>query len=188
LGGNYFEDGGIINNLPLLFPAMEKCDFIFVLPLNSDFEETPNHRSVFNRLARVMEVRQGALERASLKDQYLFNELAELRKYAHALEQRLVEAKIDPPAVPVSEALNRALRERTHVPAKIFAICPKREFAESIIDTHELWKKKEAGDAFEHMREATRKEMSNLSFLHREEIGVIHVDSEGDGHWKGNLL
>ncbi len=41
-----FEDGGVIDNLPITFPAIEACDLIFILPLNSDFEEKPNQRSV----------------------------------------------------------------------------------------------------------------------------------------------
>jgi predicted acylesterase/phospholipase RssA len=76
-----FEDGGVIDNLPILFAGMEQCDLIFVLPLNSDFHAKPNQRSVMKRFLRVMDVRQGALERGSLKNLYLYNELAVLRDY-----------------------------------------------------------------------------------------------------------
>src|SRR5262249_17373251 len=83
------EDGGVIDNLPVMFAGMEACDLIFVLPLNSDFNAEPNPRSLLNRLVRVMDVRQGALERNGMKVQYLYNELAVLRKYSKALEAAL---------------------------------------------------------------------------------------------------
>lgn len=62
MGESVFEDGGVIDNLPVMFAAMEQCDLIFVLPLNSDFNAVPNRKSVLNRFLRVMDVRQGALE------------------------------------------------------------------------------------------------------------------------------
>jgi NTE family protein len=129
LDDNLFEDGGVIDNLPVLFVAMEGCDLIFILPLNSNFDSIPNRRSILRRLLRVMDVRQGALERGGLKELYLYNELAVLRDYARALELKAKDAKIELPSTKSPETLKYAL-ERSHQHSRIFAVCPLRTFAE----------------------------------------------------------
>lgn len=89
-GDKYFEDGGVVDNLPIRFGAeLEKCDLLFVLPLNANFEQDINMRSVVQRLFRVMDVRQGVLERNSFKMTYLYNELAGLRARAEKYEEVL---------------------------------------------------------------------------------------------------
>src|SRR5262249_50920232 len=125
--------GGVIDNLPVLFAAMYLCDLIFVLPLNSDFNAVPDQRSVLKRLLRVMDVRQGALERGSLKDLYLYNELAALRNHVRTLVAKLEEAKIELPKSEISETLHRALK-RNHSAAKPFGILPLKTFAGSTIN------------------------------------------------------
>jgi NTE family protein len=182
MGDEFFEDGGVIDNLPVLFAAMEWCDLIFVLPLNSDFNAVPDHRSVLKRLLRVMDVRQGALERGSLKDLYLYNELAALRNHVHTLESKLAEAKIELPKKEVSETLHRALK-RTHQPAKLFGICPLKTFAESTINTQQLWKSKNAGFAFNVMHRATTQVLKHNFDPNQERIKIALVDHAGDITW-----
>jgi predicted acylesterase/phospholipase RssA len=64
----WYEDGGVLDNLPVRFGThVEECDLLFVLPLNASFASSVNRRSVLKRLTRVMNVRQGALERNALK-------------------------------------------------------------------------------------------------------------------------
>src|SRR2546430_884170 len=84
--GGLFEDGGVIDNVPITFPANDGCDLIFILPLNADFEQAPNNTSIVARLFRVMEVRQGVLERNGFKMIYLYNELAALREHVDSLQ------------------------------------------------------------------------------------------------------
>ncbi len=75
-GTEWFEDGGVIENLPMLFGTqVEHCDLLFVLPLNATFRAPVNHRSIIARLSRVMEARQGVIERNAFKLAYLYNEL-----------------------------------------------------------------------------------------------------------------
>lgn len=82
-GDHYYEDGGVIDNLPIYFGTeVEECELLFILPLNASFEEEVNHHSLIKRLARVTSIRQGVLERKAFKDIYLFNEMAYLRKLA----------------------------------------------------------------------------------------------------------
>ncbi len=78
-----FEDGGVVDNLPIKFGTeFENCDLLFILPLNASFAQKPDRRSIVKRLFRVMDVRQGVLERNSFKMVYLYNELAALRDQA----------------------------------------------------------------------------------------------------------
>lgn len=89
-GDKQYEDGGVVDNLPVRFGAeLEKCDLLFVLPLNANFEQDVDTRSIINRLFRVMDVRQGVLERNAFKLAYLYNELAALRERAERYERVL---------------------------------------------------------------------------------------------------
>jgi len=161
----YFEDGGVIDNLPISFAALEGCDLIFVLPLNSDFEKEANLKSVFARLFRVMDVRQGVLERKSLRDLYLYNELAELRDYAKALEEKVDNH----PEIPVDSHLADALG-RKHKKISIFAVCPDRDFVLSTINTQEFWKQKEAKKVFDIMCQTTWKILEKIESVEKDEI------------------
>lgn len=174
-----FEDGGVIDNLPVMFAAMESCDLTFVLPLNSDFNAEPNSRSLLGRFIRVMDVRQGALERGSLKTQYLYNELAVLRRYARALHEKLRAANIEPPpldTMEMAETLKRALA-RTHGASRLFAICPQRTFVESTINTPELWKQEAAGRAFTDMYDAATTALNKQFNPKHEQVTMCLVES-----------
>src|SRR5258705_13981642 len=75
-GTEWFEDGGGIENLPMLFGTqVEHCDLLFVLPLNATFPAPVNHRSIIARLSRGMEARQGVIEGNAFKLSYLYNVL-----------------------------------------------------------------------------------------------------------------
>jgi predicted acylesterase/phospholipase RssA len=83
IGDDIFEDGGVVDNLPIKFGTeFENCDLLFILPLNASFAQKPDQRSIVKRLFRVLDVRQGVLERNSFKMVYLYNELAALRDQA----------------------------------------------------------------------------------------------------------
>ncbi len=89
IGDEFYEDGGVIDNLPIRFGTeLEGCDLLFVLPLNANFDEHANTRSLIRRLIRVMNVRQGVLERHSFKLVYLYNELAGLREQSRMDRER----------------------------------------------------------------------------------------------------
>jgi predicted acylesterase/phospholipase RssA len=168
-GDELFEDGGVVENLPIYFgTGIEKCDLLFVFPLNASFVAPASLRSVLYRIQRVLAIRQGALERKALKDVYLYNELAVLR-------DRLDDAG----AAPASDALSsparseEALREasqrslieraarRVHRPVQIFAICPDEPLE---IDTIEFWKTREAEHAYRLMREHAGYELAKFDF------------------------
>lgn len=76
--GEVFEDGGVVDNLPTRFVTFhDECDLVFVLPLNATFESEPSRSSILARLLRVLNVRQGELERRSM---YLLQGRNELRR------------------------------------------------------------------------------------------------------------
>lgn len=145
----WFEDGGVVNNLPVHFGTqLEECDLLFVLPLNASFAEPVDHTSVTKRMFRVMDVRQGVMERTSLKMVYLYNELASLRK-----EVRKADAGTSSP----TDALQRTALRREHERVSVFAIVPEAPLA---IQTQEFWKPDAAGEAFDLMYEATKMELA----------------------------
>jgi NTE family protein len=125
-----FEDGGVVDNLPVRFAtAVEKCNLLFILPLNASFESPADQKSLVKRLQRVMDVRQGVLERESMKLTYLYNNIAKLK--AQPKKAELVS---------------------------VFAICPEQPL---VINTSELYKTNEAGDAFDLMYRVTRNELAD---------------------------
>jgi len=131
----WFEDGGVVENLPLRFATeIEHCNLLFVLPLNASFAEEVSHDSIIKRLIRVMDVRQGVLERNSIKLARLYNDI-------HRLENELDQLKATPEETTSNSLLS------------VFAICPEQPL---IIGTAEFWKPKEAGKAFDLMYSATR--------------------------------
>jgi predicted acylesterase/phospholipase RssA len=88
-----YEDGGVIDNLPVRFGTdIEKCDLLFVLPLNANFEAEPNLRSIIKRLLRVMNIRQGVLERNSFKKMYYHNRLVDIHKELYLLCNEIKKA------------------------------------------------------------------------------------------------
>jgi predicted acylesterase/phospholipase RssA len=177
-GDELFEDGGVIDNLPITFAASDGCDLIFILPLNADFEQEPNEVSVIARLFRVMDVRQGALERNGFKLVYLYNELASLRNYLQALPGHSSESNSA-----VSGPLSSALR-RTNPIIRVCAVCPLKAFVQSTINTQELWKDAEAGIAFDVMQKATHKILAEFPFGSLQEtIRVALVSRAGALTW-----
>jgi predicted acylesterase/phospholipase RssA len=170
----FFEDGGVIDNLPMSFATqLEQCDLIFVLPLNASFNAPVERKSIARRIGRVLDVRQGVLERNSLKLAYLYNELAGLRRAvqqakssasAQAVTTAVGAAANAPVGAPSAkssidgqDAAMRAMA-REHKPVSVFAICPGPPLA---IDTSEFWKKKEAARAFELMYAETKAELAD---------------------------
>ena len=172
----WFEDGGVVDNLPIWFGTqIENCDLLFVLPLNASFAAPVDHKSVISRMARVLDVRQGVLERSSLKMTYLYNELAALRAKVEELGGDAYVTRVSRPSMgaPVANALANASSEeraarRTHRPISVFSICPEPPLG---IGTTEFWKPKEAGLAFELMYAATKHELAE------------NFDTDTDPNW-----
>ena len=139
IGYEYFEDGGVVDNLPIRFGTLvEECDLLFVLALNCSFEETPQQHSIVKRVMRAMDVRQGVLERNSMRLAYLYNHINSLKGSAPSAAVKATKL------------------------VRVFAICPERPLT---VNTSEFWKTEFFGSAFHTMYEGTRVELSQFNFM-----------------------
>jgi NTE family protein len=203
-GVEYLEDGGVIDNLPLYFgTGVEHCDFLFVLPLNASFEDPDvNKRSLALRLFRVMDMRQGELERRGFKSTYLYNEQAILRKllsnsfqlggpphrdcpadwgrWLSAMISKLDEENKTPAtgwekldATAMKIAQNLIERDLRYT--NILAVAPKRPL---LIGTAEFWKTREAGKAFDVMYKSTKGLLGTYNFEETQETVKLHLVSQ----------
>ncbi len=173
----WFEDGGVVDNLPVWFGTqLEECDLLFILPLNASFAEPVNHTSITKRLFRVMDVRQGALERNSLKLTYLYNELAAAKR----------SMSKPAPGSDIQSATAERVLERVHTPVSVFAICPDQPLT---IGTAELWKNREAGDAFELMYAETKYELKEKfeELTQTDWIRLVLVRPQGERVYVDNF-
>ncbi|MHB8404554.1 MAG: hypothetical protein ACYDCJ_03930 [Gammaproteobacteria bacterium] len=180
-----FEDGGVIDNVPIIFASYqdttrEGCDLIFVLSLNSDFEEKANRTSVIARLFRVMDVRQGALERNSFKMLYLYNELAVLRQAARRYFNKFGAKSMSGPLL--------TAMSRRHDMVHMFGVCPQKSFVTSALNTIELWKQKEAWIAFEVMDSATARILRIQGVRQPDnQVWVALISRQGTEYWDENF-
>ncbi len=204
IGDYFYEDGGVIDNLPIQFGTeAEHCDLLFILPLNATFAEEVSHRSIIKRLYRVMNVRQGVLERNSFKMIYLYNELAALRQNTEHL-QALIERAYDVLAKQPDSSIQALIEElqrarvgiavesheatketplseraliRRHRPVQVFAICPAPKLA---VNTVDFWKREKAGEAFRLMHKTTTAQLNKFFIDPPEYVRVALVPPHGE--------
>ena len=199
----YYEDGGVIENLPIQFGTeAEQCDLLFIVPLNATFSKDIHHRSIIRRLRRIMDVRQGVIERNSFKMIYLYNELAALRQRAEELEHLAHRAYAALAGQAEDPHVNELLHEleqaagprlkgesaeevpmaeraliRRHRRVQVFAICPAPRLA---VNTLDFWKKRAAGEAFRLMRDVTAIELEKYFALPPDYVRVALVGPNRD--------
>lgn len=203
----YLEDGGVIDNLPLYFgTGVEDCDLLFVLPLNADFsKEEVDKKSLVLRLFRVLDMRQGELERRGFKTTYLYNEQAMLRKllsnafglgdpphkensaewskWVSEMKEKLkaASAKEEGGVREDNQAemdIASRLVERDLRHTNVLAVAPQRPL---LIGTAEFWKTKEAGQAFDLMYRETYRLLEKYEFGKTQEKLLLHVvDKKGN--------
>lgn len=168
----WFEDGGVVDNLPVWFGTqLERCDLLFVLPLNASFAERANQTSITHRLFRVMDVRQGVLEMNSMKLARVYNELG----WAWNQVQNIPDA-----------AVKIAQLRKEHKLVSVFAICPEQPLA---IGTAEFWKTRQAGEAFDLMYAETKAELTDRFEDHTDPnwIRMTLVDPQGERSWRDDF-
>jgi predicted acylesterase/phospholipase RssA len=157
-GGNSYEDGGVIDNLPIQFATWcEGCNLLFVFPLNATFAGQPSDASILARMARVLNVRQGILERDSLKDISLYNRVIE----GEQAKEKLAQESPAPPSVTTDTSKNK-LSEVHSKPSTTFCICPAPPLK---VGTFGFWSLKHHGrKCFKLMYDATRNELAKFDF------------------------
>lgn len=191
----YYEDGGVIDNLPAWFGTeLEQCDLLFVLTLNANFEKQVERGMLLKRLLRALDVRQGVLERKSLQliSQYnkitrLQNEANDYRRLLEELSAKLVHSDAQS-TFKITSLLEKhpdeGAPDRREV--DIFAICPGRGVPEQdkpapkpLIGTIEFWKNKEAAKAFCRMEDATKCELEQFFQTKKQHGQLIVVEDNG---------
>ena len=172
--GNHYEDGGVIDNLPIQFATWcEGCNLLFVFPLNATFAGRAPSISVIQRMARVLDIRQGILERDALKDIGLYNRIIETEQEKKELAKALATPS-DAPA----DASQKRLQEVHTVPSTTFCICPAAPLA---VGTFGFWSLKGHGRiSFQLMYEATKAELARFDFsLTNREVWMAKVNPGG---------
>ena len=156
--GHRYEDGGVIDNLPIQFATWwEGCNLLFVFPLNATFDEHPPNASIVARMARVLDVRQGVLERDSLKDISLYNRIIE----GEQAKQKLAKESPVSPSV-TTDTSNGKLTELHNKPSTTFCICPAPPMK---VGTFGFWSLKRHGrECFKLMYDATKAELAKFDF------------------------
>ena len=172
--GDLFEDGGVINNLPISFATneTENCDLVFVLPLNANFEDEPREGSITARLSRIMDMRQGALERHEFKLLYLYDEIAKARQEPPPESDNGEEFRHLAPE-------ERAKRRRHKAASIVFAVCPQKAFVQNTINTRDLWNSRGAAIAFQEMYKATWRLLKEFDFKSEQRTRRIALISRG---------
>lgn len=154
--GDHYEDGGVIDNLPIQFATWcEGCNLLFVFPLNATFARRAPDTSILARMARVLDVRQGVLERNALKDISLYN--------------RIIAAQ--PPSAKKLSGLHSK-------PSTTFCICPGPKLE---VGTFGFGSLKRHGHAcYQLMYEATKAELGRFDFsIDNQEVWMAKVSPDG---------
>lgn len=152
--GEECEDGGVIDNLPIRYATRyEGCNLLFVFPLNATFAARVSSWSIVRRLFRVMDVRQGTLERDAIRDIGLYNDVI------HA-------GRLEP------------YRDLHVKPVTTFCMSPEPPHE---VGTFEFWKmRRAAADAYALMYEATRDELQHFDFsIDNHSVWMARVAADG---------
>jgi len=163
------EDGGVIDNLPIrLATAFDRCDLLFILPLNASFYEAEAPKLLFTRLSRVMNVRQGVLERAALKNVYLFN-----LRWVLSGERNPIPAFVIAPGQPLLVGTTEFWKsgaERARALQQMYDAT--RQALEDFFDPQRLW---DFYSAFETMKR-NQKRTGRVSLLKEGYVRMAVVD------------
>ena len=179
ISGELFEDGGATDSIPLRIAApIEKCDLLFVLPVNRAQAAGRGRDSIRRRLLRVMDQRQTAIERATLKNADLINRMAERME---RIEFGVTALAPNTPAEGLAADALAGLREEIaefneeHKRLYIFTACPVGELE---IGAFEFWRPRRAADAFDLMYAQTRRELQQRFFedIEPEDAHVVMID------------
>jgi hypothetical protein len=156
--GHRYEDGGVIDNLPIQFATWcEGCNLLFVFPLNATFEERSPNASILGRMARVLDVRQGVVECDSLKDISLYNRIIE----GEQAKEKLAKESPAPPSVTTDTSKSK-LSEVHSKPSTTFCICPAPPLK---VGTFGFWSLRHHGrECFKLMYDATKNELAKFDF------------------------
>ena len=175
IDGGLFEDGGAVEGIPFRFASpLEDCDLLFVLPVNGSPAPSGDCHSMTKRLLRVMDLRQGALERAALKHTDTINRIAErIDRIDFGVSTLAPSVPAEGLAADALSGLREEIAEfnQEYKQLYVFTVCPAGELD---INTLGPWKQREASDAFDLMYIQTGRELQ-LRFFEDIEPEDTHV-------------
>jgi predicted acylesterase/phospholipase RssA len=178
IDGRAFEEGTLSESLPLRFAAtIENCDLIFVLPLDAA-DTSGSRRPMLRRMLRLMDSRKDALGHSALRSADMINRFAE-RMERIEFGVNTVAPSIRGQGI-AAEAL-AGLREEVaefqqeYRRLYIFTISPAGKLE---LGDFELWRRREAENAFDLMYVQTRRELLARFFedIEPEDAHVVMVD------------
>ena len=182
IGDGLFEDGGVIENIPIRFGApIEDCDLLFVLPLNATFEDkAAGGHTLLKRVLRVSNIRQGVMEAHALKSADTINRFAQrIERLEFGVNTMAAGA---PPEGVAAEALSGVREEIAEFNAEykllyVFTVCPSGKLE---LGTFDFWKRRAAQDAFDLMYLQTKRELQNRLFedIEPEDPHIVLIDGE----------
>ncbi len=181
IGADLFEDGGVLENLPIRFGApIEDCDLLFVLPLHASFKRTPERHSMLKRVLRMAEIRQGMLELAALRNVDTINRFAQrVERLDFGVNAMATNVSVEGVAAEALTGIREEITEfnEEYKQLYVFSIVPRGELG---IGTFGFWKRREAADAFDLMYLQTRRELQNRLFedIEPEDPRVVLVDGQ----------
>jgi predicted acylesterase/phospholipase RssA len=181
IGADVFEDGGVLENLPIRFGApIEDCDLLFVLPLHASFKRTRERHSLLKRVLRVGEIRQGMLELAALRNVDTINRFAQrVERLDFGVNAMATDVSVEGVAAEALTGIREEIPEfnEEYKQLYVFSIVPRGELE---IGTFGFWKRRAAADAFDLMYLQTRRELQNRLFedIEPEDPRVVLVDGQ----------
>lgn len=142
----------------------EKCNLLFVFALNAACaDEYPHDRNLLSRLVRVIDIRQGALEQAAIRDISLYNEVIKGK-----------EGK------PLGDQCHRQK-------VTTFCICPRGRLDVDTFNFLELRAK--AAKAYNLMYQATKSELKLFDISSENtEVWMSKVNDKGEIKYKDYTL
>lgn len=179
IAGEAFEDGGAADSIPMrIATPIEKCDLVFVLPIGDAGAPHRRRDSISRRLLRVMDWRQNAAERATLKHADLINRMVERME---RIELGVAALAPNIPADGLAADTLAGLREEVaefnaeYKRLYVFTACPVGELE---IGTFDFWEPRRAADAFDLMYALTRRELQQRFFedIEPEDSHVVMIN------------
>lgn len=172
--------GAVLEHLPISLAAeVERCDLLFVLPLNLAANRGQEAGcAALRRVARIVSAHKAALERAALRGVDKINRFVQrMERIEFGVNTMAATAPPEGLAAEALGGLREELAEFTaeHKMLYLFTAAPCGEVE---LGTADFWNQNALGDAFDLMYLQTKRELRNRFFedIEPEDPHVVMVD------------
>ncbi len=177
--GALYEEGTAGESLPLRFAIpLEKCDLVFVLPVDGGHGWDRVGRPIFSRMLRFMDSRKDALGHWVLRNAELINRFCErMERIEFGIRTLAPEIRGEGLAAEALAGLHEEVAEFNHEYRRLymFTIAPSGRLE---LGDFGLWQRRAAENAFDLMYVQTRRELATRFFedIELEDGRVVMVD------------